>query len=153
MSIQYTVLSALMLKTPFYAELKPDENFFNQEKYINLRKISCEYLEWLIQLLSYYNILSEPNYLKLYNFYWRESHDQVFYSTAIDSTTQKISPYYYPQLYRKKQLMRCSFLLINEAYLCHMMRLELFLQINPTAYSNNKNYLQSTFILGFHASF
>jgi hypothetical protein len=41
MSIQYTLLSALMLKAPFYSNLHCDGDFFMEEKFIHLRSKSC----------------------------------------------------------------------------------------------------------------
>ena len=123
LSLQYTVLSALMLKVPFHAELENIADFFTEEKYLTLRKRSCEYLEWVLQLLGHFDLMSEEAFTKIFNFFWRESHDEVSYTAAIVATNEKISPYYYPQLHRKKELLRSAFLIVNEAYLVHMVRL------------------------------
>jgi hypothetical protein len=40
--------------------------------------------------------------VKVFNFFWRESHDEVSFTTAIQATNDKISSYYYPQIHRKK---------------------------------------------------
>ena len=44
LSVQYTVLSALMLRVPFHSNLGNIGDFFTEEKYTFLRKRSCEYL-------------------------------------------------------------------------------------------------------------
>ena len=49
-----------------------------------------------------YQMLWEPVNLKLYNYFWRESLDEVFFSIPLASTVEKLSPYYYSQIYRKK---------------------------------------------------
>ena len=75
LSLQYTVLSALMLKVPFHAGLENIADFFTEEKYLTLRKRSCEYLEWVLQLLGHFDLMSEEAFIKIFNFFWRESHD------------------------------------------------------------------------------
>lgn len=37
LSLQYTVLSALMFRVPFHANLPPIANFLTDDRYINLR--------------------------------------------------------------------------------------------------------------------
>jgi len=113
LSIQYTVLSALMLRVPFYSDLGNIGDFFTEERYCNLRPRSCEYLEWVLQLLGHFDLMAEEAFIKLFNFFWRESHDEVAYTAAIAATNEKMVPYYFPQMHRRKELLRSPFLLVN----------------------------------------
>ena len=63
---------------------------------------------------------------------------------------EKITPFFYPQIHRRKEILRSSFLIVNEAYLSYMARLEFYLVINPIAHLNNPRYLESNFILGLN---
>lgn len=72
LSLQYTILSAIMIRAPLFpgAE-KMNNSFIGGEVFKNVRKTACEYVEWVSDLLTYYNILWEPNNIKLFNFMWR----------------------------------------------------------------------------------
>lgn len=43
-STQYTILSALMYRIPFYAKMENIGDFLTDEKYVNLRPRTCKYL-------------------------------------------------------------------------------------------------------------
>jgi len=49
--------------------------------------------------------------------------------------------------------MRNSFLIMNESYAIFMARLQLQIEINPTAYLNNNHYLKKTFLFGLNPNF
>ena len=113
-----------------------------------MRVNTCKYLEWVLQLLGQYGLFADDQCVRVFNFFWRESHDEVCYSSAIQATSDKLSPYYYSQIHRKKELLHGAYLIVNEAYLIHMKRLEFHLINTPTAHLNNEKYLESNFILG-----
>jgi hypothetical protein len=78
-----------------------------------VRRTACEYVEWVGELMQCYSILWEPNHIKLFNYFWREALDEVFYTAPLTSTIEKLAPYYSSQVHRKKELLRCSFLILN----------------------------------------
>jgi|JI6StandDraft_1071083.scaffolds.fasta_scaffold274570_2 hypothetical protein len=75
LSIQYTVLSALMFRVPFHSGLENIGDFLTDPQYTNLRTDTCKYLEWVLQLLGRFSLLGDEQCIKLFNFFWRESHD------------------------------------------------------------------------------
>lgn len=87
--------------------------FLKNETLSNIRKVANEYCEWIGKLMQIYQMLWEPINLKLYNYFCRESLDEVFFTLPLASTVEKLSPYYYSQIYRKKELLRSSFLILN----------------------------------------
>lgn len=123
LSVQYTVLSALMFRVPFYSTLPNIGDFLTEPKYYQLRAETCKYLEWVLQLLGRFSLLGDEQCVKLFNYFWRESHDEVCFTSALQATNEKISPYYYPQMHKKKEILRSPFLVVNEAYLTHMARM------------------------------
>jgi hypothetical protein len=56
-------------------------------------------------------------------------------------------------MHKKKEILRSPFLVVNEAYLTHMARMEFHLIAAPTAHLNNNRYLESNFILGLSPSY
>ena len=97
-----------------------------------------------------YQMLWEPVNLKLYNYFWRESLDEVFFTIPLASTVEKLSPYYYSQVYRKKELLRSPFLILNESYVLFKSRLQLLLETNPVGYLNKSDFFRTSIILGLH---
>lgn len=71
LSIQYTVTSALMYRLPFHSKMDNIGDFLTGDKYTNMRPRMCKYLEWVLQLLGHYNMLSDDQCVKLFNFFWR----------------------------------------------------------------------------------
>ena len=76
--------------------------------------------------------------------------DEVFFTTPLQATAEKLSPYYYSQIYRKKELLRSSFLILNEAYVLFITRMQFLLEVNPVASMNHPDYLKKQYILGLH---
>lgn len=107
----------------------------------------------MLQLYARFNLMADDSCIKLFNFFWRESHDEVCFTSALQATSEKISPYYYPQLHKKKELLRAPYLIVNEAYMTHMARMEFHFISAPTAHINNTRYLESNFILGLNPSY
>ena len=66
----------------------------------------------------------------------------------LTTTADKLEPYFYSQIHRKKELLRSPFLLVNEAYLNHMLRQELQLLLVPTAHLNHPRYFETNFPMG-----
>ena len=75
LSIQYTLISAMMFRVPFHSKLENIGDFLDDPKYVNLRSDNCKYLEWVLQLYARFNLMSDDSYVKLFNYFWRESHD------------------------------------------------------------------------------
>lgn len=79
--------------------------------------------------------------------------DEVFFTLPLSSTVEKLSPYYYSQIYRKKELLRSSFLILNESYVLFNSRLQFLLETNPVGYINNPEFYRKQVILGLHPEF
>ena len=72
LSLQYTLMSALMYKLPFHSKFEENiGDFFVEEKYRSLRSKNCKYLEWVLQLLGYFGLLADDQCVKVFNFFWR----------------------------------------------------------------------------------
>jgi hypothetical protein len=56
-------------------------------------------------------------------------------------------------MYRKKELLKSGFLVINEAYVLFIMRMQFLLEINPVSTMNSPNFLSKQFIFGLHPEF
>ena len=90
-----------MIRIPFHSAM-PDNFGLLGGRYKTFRKDCCVYLEWVLQLLGHFHLLAEELFVKLFNYFWRESHDEVAYTSAINLTTEKITPYFYAQMYKRK---------------------------------------------------
>ena len=71
LSIQYTIMSALMYRTPFHSKMENIGDFLTNEKYTNMRPRMCKYLEWVMQLLGHYSMFSDDQCVKVFNYFWR----------------------------------------------------------------------------------
>ena len=78
-----------------------------------MRKNAIEYLKWCLQLFAHFNCLYDPQILKVFHFFWREAHDELYFSTGIDLTNQKLRPFLYPTAYKKKEMFENSFLILT----------------------------------------
>lgn len=68
----------------------------------SFRKRAIDYLKWVLQLLGHFNCLYDQSTLKLFHFFWREAHDELYFSTGISATNEKLAPYFYPTSYKQK---------------------------------------------------
>ena len=71
LSLQYTVMSAIMHRVPYHAKMGNIGDFFMEEPYLHLRERTCEYLEWVLQLLGNFSLMGEELFVKLFNYFWR----------------------------------------------------------------------------------
>ena len=113
LSVQYTILSALMYRVPCHPKMENIGDYLTSDTYTNLRPTTCKYLEWIMQLMGYFSLLADEQCVKVFNYFWRESHDEVCFSSPIQNTNEKISPYFYAQFHRKKELLRGAYLIVN----------------------------------------
>ena len=47
-------------------------------------------------IFAHYNNLGNPDVLKVLHFFWREAHDELFFSAGIIATNDKLHPFFYP---------------------------------------------------------
>jgi hypothetical protein len=68
----------------------------------NIRAGGIEYLKWVLELLAYYRCLYDQTLLNLFHFYWREAHDELYFSIGITAIGDKLIPFLYPMQYKRK---------------------------------------------------
>ena len=71
LSVQYSLLSALMYRAPLHPNAPDMGNGLIEDKYRYFRQNACQYLEWVLQLMGHFNLLAEETYVRLYNYFWR----------------------------------------------------------------------------------
>ena len=67
-----------------------------------MRKEGCIYVEELIEVLSFYNCLWDPTTLKVVHYFWREAHDEFYFTSLTTTTNEKLNSYFYPEINKKK---------------------------------------------------